>query len=322
MTNEPAQPGAPSGRPSGEVYDLGYQHYNGPREGRSRARKALFWNGVRTVLGIGRGAKAKILPALLFVAAMLPAVVFVMILSFLPAVPNINDFVPGPADYYGVIATLMLLFSAIMAPELLAPDRRDRVIDLYLVRPLTSTDYLLARFFAFFVIVLALAYSGQIVLLVGLTLTAAEPVDYLRDNWQDIPRVIGAGVLVALFVTVIPLAVAAFTTRRAIASVFIIGLFFTSTAVADSLTTSTNCTFSEGERVCESATGDAAKWFALISMSAIPLRMNDMVFDAESDAPAVTATEELHDSIPIAVYALFTIGPGMLLWRQYRRLQI
>ena len=50
--------------------------------------------------------------------------------------------------------------------------------------------------------------------------------------------------------------------------------------------------------------------------------MNDMVFDAESDAPAVTATEELHDSIPIAVYALFTIGPGMLLWRQYRRLQI
>ena len=216
----------------------------------------------------------------------------------------------------------MLLFSAIMAPELLAPDRRDRVIDLYLVRPLTSTDYLLARFFAFFVIVLALAYSGQIVLLAGLILTSAEPLDYLRDNWQDIPRVIGAGVLVALFVTVIPLAVAGFTTRRAVASVFIIGLFFISSAVADGLTTSTDCTFSEGETVCESATGDAAKWFALISMSAIPLRMNDMVFDAESDAPSVTASEELHDSIPIAVYALFTIGPGLLLWRQYRRLQI
>ena len=37
----------------GEVFDLGYQHYDGPREGRSRARKAIFWDGIRTVLGLG-----------------------------------------------------------------------------------------------------------------------------------------------------------------------------------------------------------------------------------------------------------------------------
>ena len=63
-----------------EVFDLGYQHYTGPREGRSRARVALFVNGIRTLLGIGRGGRSKILPALLFFSAMAPAVVFVIIL--------------------------------------------------------------------------------------------------------------------------------------------------------------------------------------------------------------------------------------------------
>ena len=270
-----------------------------------------------------RGAKAKILPALLFVAAMLPAVVFVMILSFLPAVPNIDDFVPGPADYYGVIATLMLLFSAIMAPELLAPDRRDRVIDLYLVRPLTSTDYLLARFFAFFVIVLALAYSGQIVLLVGLILTAAEPLDYLRDNWQDIPRVIGAGVLVALFVTVIPLAVAGFTTRRAIASVSIIGLFFISTAVADSLTTSD--LIARSPRGQRSASRPPATPPSGSRSSVCPLSLSASTIWCSTPRATRPRSPRPRNSTtpsPIAVYALFTIGPGLLLWRQYRRLQI
>ena len=153
-----------------EVFDLGYQHYTGPREGRNRSRMALFENGVRTILGIGRGGRAKILPALLFFGVMSPAVVFVIILSFIGEAGA--DFIPGPADYYGIVGVVLIIFSAIMAPELLGPDRRDNVLPLYLVRPLTSTDYILARFLAFFVIALALVYAGQIVLQAGLILTA------------------------------------------------------------------------------------------------------------------------------------------------------
>ena len=189
---------------AGEVYDLGYQRYDGPREGRSRGRRAIFENGVRTVLGIGRGGRAKILPVLLFIGAMTPAVVFVIILS---VAGPLADFLPGPADYYQIISITLLIFAAIMAPELLCPDRRDNVIQLYLVRPITPTDYVLARFMAFFVIVRALAYSGQIVLQLGLVLSAADPVDYFRDNWLDIPRFLAAGVLVAAFISVVPIAV-------------------------------------------------------------------------------------------------------------------
>ena len=160
---------------TGEVFDLGYQRYDGPREGRSRARKAMYWNGLRTVLGVGRGAKAKILPLLLFISAMIPALVFVIILSF---AGEAADFLPGPGDYYDIISLLLFIFGAIMAPELLSPDRKERVLDLYLVRPISSSDYAFTRVAAFFTIVLALAYSGQIVLQVGLVLTASDALEY------------------------------------------------------------------------------------------------------------------------------------------------
>ncbi|MDA1173764.1 MAG: hypothetical protein O2826_04505 [Chloroflexi bacterium] len=261
--------------PQGEVFDLGYQRYDGPREGRSRARKAIYWDGVKLILGIGRGPKSKILPLLLFISAMLPAVVFVIILSFVGDAAE--DFIPGPADYNGLISTLLIMFGAIMAPELFTPDRKDRVLDLYLVRPITSTDYAMARVAAFMSIVLALVYSGQIVLQAGLILTASEPWGYIKDNWADIPRFLAAGFLVALFITAIPMAVATFTNRRAYASVFVIGLFTVALATVAPLvhetctgqarTVSGQVTFEELH--CESVVGDAAKYVNLLRGSIV-----------------------------------------------------
>lgn len=316
--------------PQGEVFDLGYQRYDGPREGRSRARKAIYWDGVKLILGIGRGPKSKILPLLLFIAAMLPAVVFVIILSFVG--DGGADFIPGPADYNGLIATLLIMFGAIMAPELFTPDRKDRVLDLYLVRPITSTDYAFARVAAFMSIVLALVYSGQIVLQIGLIMTAAEPWGYIKDNWADIPRFIAAGFLVALFITAIPMAVATFTNRRAYASAFVIGLFMVATFTVNGLT-SENCNGnvrSENgqivfdDRDCEPVTGDAAQYIALLSFMDTSLAMNDLVFDrVDSDpSPARKAMLDLPDAIPIGAYGLYTVIPLALIWWQYRRTRV
>lgn len=323
-------------QPQGELFDIGYQRYDGPREGRPRARRTIFEDGVRTILGVGRGGRAKILPALLFLSAIIPALVFVLILSF--AGPG-GDFLPGPADYYSVISFLMLIFAAISAPELLVSDRRSNVIYLYLVRPLTVNDYLLGRFLAFFVLVTALAYSGQIILQIGIILTAADPVQHLQDEWTDIPRFLVAGLVVALFITALPMAAAAFTNRRAYAAVIVIGLFFISAGVADSLTSSiTTCTTNElrddqgnvvdVETVCESEgsiTGDAAKWYSLISLRDVPLRINDMIFDIEvtgdEGPPSVIVGQELPAVVPIAVYLFFTAGPLGLLWLRYRRIR-
>ncbi len=312
----------------GEIFDIGYQHYEGPRNGRLHAVWSLWVNGFRTTLGLGRGARAKILPILMFLCVTAPAAGIVLLAAILG--PE-EALIPSHEDYYELISLFMLLFSAVIAPELLIPDRRSGVISLYLVRPLTAIDYVAARWSAFLALSLVLAYSGQVFLLIGFLLTAGDPVDYLRDNWLDIPKFLAAGAIVALFVTTIPLAVSAFTTRRAYASAFVIGVFIISLPLAASLTSATSCEgdfamtvdASGGQSVqCERATGDLAKWFALLDVGRAPIHMSDIIFGSESEDDIVEVRKELHSSIPIAWYALLVLVPAAVLLLRYRRLTI
>ena len=312
----------------GEIFDIGYQHYDGPRGGRLRAVWSLWVNGFRTTLGLGRGTLAKLLPIGMLIGATAPAAAIVVLAAILG--PE-EDIIPSHEDYYELISILMLLFSAIIAPELLIPDRRSGVINLYLVRPITAIDYVAARWSAFLGLSLILVYSGQVLLLIGFLLTASDPVDYLRDNWLDIPRFLTAGALVALFVTTIPLAVSAFTIRRAYAAAVVIAVFVISLPVAGALTASTSC---EGRQVvqngvvvedvweCERTTGDLAKWFSLVDVGRAPIHMSDIIFGSESEDDIAEARKELHDSIPILWYALLVLGPAALLLHRYRRMTI
>ena len=306
---------------SGEVFDLGYQHYDGPREGRMRARQALFVNGVRTAIGLGRGWQSKVLPGLLFFAVMVPAFLF----SFIASTADILQDVPTHADYYWIINIVILLFSATTAPEMLCPDRRDRVIDLYLVRPLTTTDYVIGRWFAFFSVMLALVYAGQVVLFIGLTFAADEPLDYLRDQWLDIPRLLAVGAAIAAFATSIPLAVSTFTIRRTYAAAIVIALFVITPVVAGSLT------FCEDhghgrlgavQSECEPVTGDAAKWLALVSLPEVPLHVSDLIFDDDNESDVAELVREHSSAVPVAWLLILTVVPGLVLWWQYRRMAL
>ena len=309
----------------GEVYDLGYQRYYGPREGRARARRALLVNGIRSALGIGRGSRAKVLPALLFVAAVGPAIIMVLVASLTGP-----DNTTNHAGYYSIISVILLLFSAIIAPELLIPDRRDRILHLYLVRPLTPTDYVAGRWSAFLLVTLAIVYSGQVLLFLGLLLTAPEPVDYVKENWLDVPRFLAAGFVVAVFTTTLPLAVAAFTSRRAYAAAFVIGLWVVSTSAAGILTTcqeTTTTTTTDGNvtvtmEECVPIAGDAAKWFTLLEFGEAPIRINDFIFGEEPESGPGDLARELPDVVPIGWYLILTGVPGFLLWRRYQSIAI
>ena len=305
-------------QPEGQLFDLGYQHYDGPREGRMRARKAVFADGFKTTLGLGRGASAKILPMLLFAAAMAPAVVLALIASLTDGLLD----VPGHSIYYQIVSIVLLIFAAIIAPELLCPDRRNGVISLYLVRPLSITDYLAARWLAFFAITLMLVYSGQIVLLAGLILSAADPMEYMQDNWLDIPRILAAGFLLAAFITTLPLAVSAFTDRRAIATVVVIGLFIISAASAGILTSCDEHQNRSRSERCEPLTGDAAKWFVLIDVGGVPTSVNRMIFNAEDDGQRAQLTAELPRIVPIGWYVILTGGLAFTLWWRYQRITV
>ena len=75
----------------------------------------------------------------------------------------------------------------------------------------------------------------------GLMLTAEAPLDYLRDNWEDIPRILLMGAVITLFISLATLAVSTFTTRRAIAAAIIIGGYILLNGVSDGLTFAENC---------------------------------------------------------------------------------
>ena len=72
-----------SGSPgTAEIFDLGYQGYAGERTSPWRRRRAIVRDGVRIMLGLGRGAGAKVAPWLFIALAVLPALAVIVIASF------------------------------------------------------------------------------------------------------------------------------------------------------------------------------------------------------------------------------------------------
>lgn len=312
----------------GEIYDLGYQHYDGPRGGRVQAVRSLWVNSFRTTIGLGRGARAKILPVLMSLFVIAPPAVFLV----LAAVVGSGKL--SHADFYTATSILLLLFAAIIAPELLIPDRRNGVTTLYLVRPLTAFDYVIARWSAFLTVALGVTLFGQVLVLAGNSLTAEQAREFLQENWLDIPRFILAGVIITVFVTTIPMAVAAFTDRRAYAAAFVIAVFVITTPMSGLLTTEwceRSMTFAveSGEVVeelgpeeCRRITGDYAKWFVLLDVGRAPTHLGDMLFDDDTPDDASILVAELPPAVPIVWYGLLVVGPGALLLWRYRSMKI
>jgi len=293
----------------GTVFDIGYRNYTGPREGRLRARLAVYKDGVRTALGLGRGGRAKILPWLFI--GVLAAIGVVM--SLLAGAANryigraaaqqLN--LPSHADYYGIASIVLFVFAAVVAPDLLCRDRREGVLNLYLVRPLTGTDYIIARWAAFLTVLVAAAWLPQLILLTGLAMGDPSPLSYLRQHWLDIPRFLSAGAAIALYTTTLAMLTASFTTRRAYASVFLVGLFAITTPFTTALAIELG--------------GTAGRWISMFNLTNIPVHVNDVIFNDVSQITSVAPARELSKSILVSWYFAWTLIPATILWLRYRR---
>ena len=294
----------------GTVFDIGYQRYTGVREGRGRSRRALFKDGVRIALGLGRGPRAKVLPW--FFVAVLAAIGLVMAL-----VAGAADRLVGPgaaerldlpshADYYGIASIILFVFAAVVAPELLCRDRREGVINLYLVRPLTGSDYVASRWAAFFSVVTAAAWLPQVILWLGLSMGDPAPVEYIERHWLDVPRFLAAGLVMAAYTTTLALLTASFTTRRAYASVFLVGLFVITTP------------FTAG--LAQEIGGTAGQWISMFNLTNIPVHVNDVIFGEVSELTEDAPARELPAWVRVSWYAAWTLVPAAVLWWRYRRL--
>jgi ABC-2 type transport system permease protein len=209
-TDTPQGPGAPAA--GGVIHDLGYQRYDGPRLGRSQIVTALAWHSFRAAFGFGRGAKAKIVPVIAFLAMCLPAIVNAFIMSKgNPRAVDYDTYVPALRDI------IMTIFVAVQAPELVSRDLRSRVLPLYFSRPIKPGDYPLAKYLGFTAACLVMLEVPLLLLWGGAVANVHGGSAVWAETRALIPGLL-VGLMWAVSLAAISLFLASLTGRRAFAT--------------------------------------------------------------------------------------------------------
>ncbi|MGE0599740.1 MAG: ABC transporter permease subunit [Dehalococcoidia bacterium] len=206
---------------TGNIYDLGYRNYDGPRLGRRHAIISLYFYTLRGSFGLGRRTSSKIIPVAIAIIAMLPAIGQLAI----SALVSQDVEVITPDSYFGFVEVPIALFCAAIAPEISGRDMRQRTLSLYFSRALRRRDYALAKVAAFTTAMCFLTLLPQAVLVIGNGLATKDVWGYITDNWLDLPRTIAAGVLIAAMAASVSLAIASQTHRRAYATIAVVAWF-------------------------------------------------------------------------------------------------
>jgi ABC-2 type transport system permease protein len=209
-TDTPQGPGSPAA--GGVIHDLGYQRYDGPRLGRSQIVTALAWHSFRAAFGFGRGAKAKIVPVIAFMAMCLPAIVNAFIMSRgNPRAVDYDTYVPALRDI------IMTIFVAVQAPELVSRDLRSRVLPLYFSRPIKPGDYPLAKYLGFTAACLVMLEVPLLLLWGGAVANVHGGSAVWAETRALIPGLL-VGLMWAVSLAAISLFLASLTGRRAFAT--------------------------------------------------------------------------------------------------------
>jgi ABC-2 type transport system permease protein len=288
--------------PAGTIYDRGYRHYEGPREGRGRRVRAIAVAGVRRVLGLKRNWKTKVVPWALLALAFGP------VLAFIGARVLVGEAVGeflGYGRYLRVVAGLLLLFAATAGPELLCPDRRQNVLALIFTRPVTRSDYLLAKLAALLAVIGLIAMVPLVALFVGNTLTADSAATYLREHLDDLGRILVAGTVLTVFYSVVALAAASLTDRRAVATAGLLGVFLGTSALANIL--------------FFTARFEGRRWVAFLSLGGLPGRFVDWLFGDGFDPGSLADQAGFTGPGYLVAMAVVAVAAGaILVWRVLR----
>jgi ABC-2 type transport system permease protein len=290
--------------PGGAIYDRGYRHYDGLREGPDRPVKAVLWAGVRRVFGIKRPWRTKIVPWGLFVMAFAPAVAFVgiKVLAGDAAAPLL-----GYGRFLRIVSVVLLLFAATAGPELLCPDRRQRVLTLLFTRPLTRPGYLAGKLGALLIVMGVIALGPLLVVYGGNALTSPNAFTFVREHAGDLGRVLFAGVAMTVFYAVVSLAFASLSDRRSVATAAFLGFFLATNAMAEILFYT--ATSLPGRR-----------WLAFLAVQGIPGRFVDWLFGDGFGQGSLADQAGFGGPAYLAAMAVITVAAAALLARQIGRM--
>lgn len=283
------------------ILERGYRRYTGPRQGQAHAVRSVIAHTLRRILGLRRPTRAKVLPVLSIVFAYVPAIVFVGIIALFGRFggrEQARQIIPEYSEYYGFIISAIVLFVAFVAPEALCPDRRSKVLSLYLASPLTRMTYLLAKASAVAIVIAFVTVGPPLLLLLGLMMQSAGP-DGPLEVAKVLIRILESGLFLAALYTAISMAIASLTDRRAVAAAATLFLLVGSGIV--------NATLTEGLGASDNLIG--------INLSGGPLSLVTVIY-GEGDIAGV-------DTWVLATSMIaWTVAAAAVAILRYRRLQV
>jgi ABC-2 type transport system permease protein len=215
---------AANGAANGVIHDIGYQRYDGPRLGRAYAVRSLYTHGLRTAFGLGRSGAAKVFPwgvlgVLLMIAAIMTAI-------RAQSGQTVTTYWEFPSN----LTPLLVLFCAAVAPELVSRDIRGSVLPLYFSRPLTRTDYALAKWAALVTSIFLLIIAPLLLMFVG----GAFSMDGMSAVWTEFVQFskgVGAAALYGIVFGSLSILIASLAGRRAVAAALVVAVFLVTTPI-------------------------------------------------------------------------------------------
>ena len=293
---------------SGAVYDRGYRPYEGVRGGRPEARFALWRLSVRRALGLRRSWRQKVFPWSLLAIATIPAVVNVGIGYAARESPaDFRDFSFITYREYVGVSTALLLFVALTAPDVVCPDRSQRVLPLLFSRPLTGVDYVAAKVGAIAAIVFGFGFLPQVVLFVGqMFVTRDGALNYFTDHAEVLLQVPLALVMLAVYYAAIGVALASLTDRRIVGGVAILGLALVTSGIAG---------------IFEASAEDGTA-LAVINVLALPLSIRDLIFLGHVSADSGLSGVSGGGVLAVTAYLVVLLSAVALLLHRYREVDL
>ncbi|MEU6823858.1 ABC transporter permease subunit [Streptomyces atriruber] len=271
---------------STRIHNIGYRNYDGARLGRAYARRSLFSQSLRGAYGLGRSAKSKVLPMILFAVMCVPAAIMVAV-----AVTTKADDLPLDYTRYAIVLQAVIsLFLAAQAPQTVSRDLRFKTVPLYFSRPIERGDYVLAKFAAMTSALFVLTAAPLLVLYVGALLAKLDFADQSAGFAQGLVSV----ALLSLLFSGIALVISAITPRRGFGIAAVIAVL---TITYGAVSTVQAIAYDQGST-------DAISWLGLFS----PITLIDGVQTAFLGATSAFPGGEGPSSGMGVVYVLVVLG--------------
>ncbi|MFJ6076100.1 ABC transporter permease [Streptomyces sp. NPDC093065] len=283
------------------IHNIGYRSYDGPRLGRAYARRSLYSQSLRGAYGLGRSAKSKVLPMLLFVVMCLPAAIMVAVAVATKA----NDL---PVDYtrYAIILQAVIsLYVAAQAPQSVSRDLRFKTVPLYFSRPIETSDYVRAKYASLASALFILTAAPLLVLYVGALLAKLDFADQTEGFAQGLVSV----ALLSLLFAGLGLVVASVTPRRGFGIAAVIAVLTITYGAVSTLQAIADVQGSSG----------AVAWIGLFSPITLIDGVQSAFLGANSASPGGVGPSNGEGAVYVLVTLGLIAGAYGLLMRRYKK---